>query len=142
MILPDVNLLVYAVDRDSRYHASARQWLDQLVAGTESIGLAWNVVLGFVRITTGGILSSSLTADQAFEVLAIWLALPRVRLIEPGPGHFDLLRSLLRDAGTAGNLTSDAHLAAIAIEHNAEVCSVDVDFKRFAGVRWRNPLAT
>lgn len=142
MIAPDVNLLVYAVDEDSPFHTSARAWLENALSGAESIGFAWMVLLAFVRVTTRPqAVPIPLPIEQALGVVALLLAQPNVMVIEPGPRHFELLRDLLIDVGTAGNLTSDAHLAAIAIEHGAEVCSTDTDFGRFAGLRWRNPLA-
>jgi toxin-antitoxin system PIN domain toxin len=143
VIAPDVNLPVYASNADSPFHGGAKRWLEELLSGTEIVGLAWNVLLGFLRLTTrANVLPKPLEIEQALDIVDSWLRLPAVRTIEPGPRHLELLRSLLGSAGTAGDLTSDAHLAAIAIEHDAEVCSTDADFGRFAGLRWRNPLKT
>jgi toxin-antitoxin system PIN domain toxin len=141
--LPDVNLLVYAANTDSPFHDRARIWLEGALSGAATAGLAWNVLLGFVRLTTRpGILARPLAIDEAMNVVDSWLAVPVVQIVEPGPRHARLLRSLLQNAGTTtGNLTSDAHLVAIAIEHGAELCSSDSDFGRFQGLRWRNPLA-
>jgi uncharacterized protein len=141
MMIPDVNLLVYAVDRDSPFHQPARVWLEEALNGTETVGFAWNVVLGFLRLTTrSAVMPNPITIDQSLDLIAAWLAQPPAAIIEPGERHLTLLRDLLSRAGTAGNLTSDAHLAAIALEHGAEVCSTDNDFSRFAELRWRNPL--
>jgi toxin-antitoxin system PIN domain toxin len=143
VIAPDVNLLVYAVNERSPFHASARAWLEGVLSGTEPVGLVWNVLLGFIRLTTrSAVVPKPLTVEQALDIVAFWLAQPTVTIIEPGPRHFELLRDLLTTAGTVGDLTSDAHLAAIAIEHGAEVYSTDTDFGRFQGLRWRNPLVS
>lgn len=141
MIIPDVNLLVYASNVDEPFHGRAKRWLEEALSGAEPVGLAWNVLLGFLRLTTrANVLPKPLEVEQALGIVDSWLRLPVVRIIEPGPRHLELLRQLLTIAGTRGDLTSDAHLAAIAIEHDAEVYSSDADFGRFAGLRWRNPL--
>lgn len=142
MIVPDVNLLIYAVDRGAPLHRQARRWLEERISGSETIGLPWNVLLAFLRITTRqGPLRHPLSLDQAFDLVESWLDQPSVVVLHPGPRHARLLRDLLHPLGTGGNLTSDAHLAAITIEQGAELCSSDTDFMRFPGLRWRNPLA-
>jgi toxin-antitoxin system PIN domain toxin len=142
MIVSDANLLIYAVNKSAPLHRRAKSWLEEVLSGTETIGLPWNVVLAFLRITTRqGPLRHPLSLAQAFNIVDTWLEQPGVTVIHPGPRHARLLRNLLEPLGTGGNLTSDAHLAAIAIEHGAELCSSDSDFARFAGLRWRNPLA-
>lgn len=141
MIVPDANLLIYSVDSKSVFHERARMWLQGAITGPEPVGLAWGVLVAFIRVTTRpGVIPEPIRVPEAFDLVAEWLSHPPVRLLEPGPRHFDLLRELLVQAGTGGNLTSDAHLAAIAMEHGAEVYSSDGDFARFAGLRWRNPL--
>jgi toxin-antitoxin system PIN domain toxin len=143
MIVPDVNLLIYAVDRDSPLHPRAKRWWEDSLSGTETIGLCWNVLLAFLRITTRqGPLRHPLSLTQAFDLIDDWLDQPSVTVLYPGRGHSRFLRDLLGPLGVGGNLTSDAHLAAIAIEHGAELCSLDTDFARFRGLRWRNPLAS
>ena len=143
MIAPDVSLLVYAVNEDDPSHSGARAWLDEILSGTETIGFAWSVLVGFVRVATRqAIFAKPLTVQQALGLVGLWLARPNVVIIEPGPRHFELLSGLLLSVGTAGNLTTDAHLAAIALEHGADVYSADADFGRFTGLRWHNPLAT
>jgi toxin-antitoxin system PIN domain toxin len=143
VIVADVNLLVYAIDEDSPFHIKARSWFEQVLSGTESIGLAWIVLLGFLRVTTRSeAVRNPLAVKQALELVELWLAQPRSQSSSPAPRHFELLRGLLSAIGTGGNLTSDAHLAAIAIEHGAEICSTDTDFGRFQGLRWRNPLVS
>ena len=142
MIAPDVNLLVYAFDQLSPFHEPAKAWLETVLSGTESVGLAWNVLIGFLRISTNPALRKPLTIEQALDLVALWLAQPNVVIIEPGPRHLEQLRDLLIPVGTGRNLSSDAHLAAIALEHGAEVYSADTDFDRFPGLRWHNPLAS
>lgn len=142
MKLPDVNLLLYAVDDTSPRHARAREWLESVLSGTEEVAFAWAVLLGFVRVATNpAVFESPLTAEQALDYVEEWLAPPGTSTVAPGRGHAARLRALLEPLGTAGNLTSDAHLAALAIEHGAELCSADNDFARFAGLRWRDPLS-
>ena len=142
MKLIDLNLLLYAVNSDSAHHLKARAWLEDTLSGEEPVGLPWVVLLGFLRISTNPrILSRPLSALRAMEIIDGWLALPCVRTLAPLEDHWRLVRSLLTGSGTAGNLTTDAHLAAIAIENGCELCSTDTDFQRFSGLRWINPLA-
>jgi hypothetical protein len=142
VILVDANLLIYAVDRDSPHHAPARRWLEQALSGSEAVGIAWIVALAFVRITTHpAVMRTPLSAENAIGYIDDWLRQPFVRLIGPGEKHWPILRNLLMASGTAGNLTSDAHLAALAIEHGCTVASADNDFRRFAGLTHVDPLA-
>jgi uncharacterized protein len=142
VILPDVNLLIYAVDEAAPHHQRARSWLEEVLSGTEEIGFAWAVVLGFVRISTNpSVFEDPLEAADAFGYVEEWLTRPVSITLIPASGHITLMQELLLPLGVAGNLTSDAHLAALAIEHGAELCSSDTDFSRFEGLRWRNPLA-
>jgi len=139
--LPDVNLLIYAVDESSRHHARARPWLEQALSGTEEVGFAWLALLGFIRISTNpAAFGNALSPARAFEFVESWLDAPVAIVAHPTERHASHLRDLLEPLGTAGNLTSDAHLAALAIEHGAELCSHDGDFARFPGLRWRDPL--
>lgn len=141
MILVDANLLIYAVNRDADQHKQARRWLERVLSGSREIGLAWIVILAFIRITTrAGILAKPLHSTQAIAYVETWLNRPQVELITPRERHWPILRNLLTNTGTAGNLTSDAHLAALAIEYGAEIYSADYDFRRFQGVTHVNPL--
>ena len=142
MIVPDVNVLIYAINRDDPLHEKASAWLNEALVGDESVGFVWNVLIGFLRITTRANFPSALTVEQAFEAMNGWLSARNARIIHPGTRHRELLLQLLAVTGAGGNLVSDAHLAAIAIEHEAKVCSNDADFARFPGLRWRNPLAS
>lgn len=141
MILVDANLLIYAVNRDADQHKQARRWLERALSGSVEIGLAWIVLLAFIRVTTrAGILTKPLHYSAALTYVDGWLKQPQVELIGPGERHWPILRNLLTNTGTAGNLTSDAHLAALAIEYGAEIYSADYDFRRFTGVAHVNPL--
>jgi hypothetical protein len=139
--LPDVNLLLYAVDEASPRHEAARGWLEDVLSGTEAVAFAWAVLLGFIRISTNpAAFEQPLEADEALDYVDGWLAQPVATVIHPSDRHATNLRRALQPFGTAGNLTSDAHLAALAIEHGAELCSSDADFSRFEGLRWVDPL--
>ena len=141
MKLPDVNLLIYAIDEDAARHKKARNWLEGVLSGTESVAFAWAVLLGFVRISTNpAVLEDPLSAEEALDYVDGWLAQPVADVVHPTPDHSSTLRELLEPTGAAGNLTSDAHLAALAMEHGAELCSCDTDFARFTGLRWVDPL--
>jgi toxin-antitoxin system PIN domain toxin len=141
MILVDANLLIYAVNRDAHHHRNARRWLEKALSDTETVGLAWIVILAFLRITTRpGILARPLSVEAATAYIDEWLKRPMVELVVPGDAHWSILRNLVLSAGTLGNLTSDAHLAAMALENGADIYSADYDFQRFQGVRHFNPL--
>ncbi|MGD0199986.1 MAG: type II toxin-antitoxin system VapC family toxin [Bryobacteraceae bacterium] len=142
MILLDANLLIYAVNEDAPSHRKAKSWLESALSGPDTVGLAWNVLVAFLRLTTRpGLFRRPLPLETAFELIASWLDHPSATVVHAGPRHLRILRELLLPMGTGGNLTSDAHLAALAIEHGAELCSSDTDFARFPGLKWRNPLA-
>lgn len=142
MKIVDLNLLLYAVNADSRRHDAARVWLEDLLNGDETVGFPWVVILGFVRVAT-----NPRAQTHPIETLAAlarvdeWLTLENVRLVHEKDDHWGTLRDLIASAGTAGNLTTDAHLAALAISHDAVLCSSDLDFGRFKGLRWENPLS-
>ncbi|MGI8440483.1 MAG: type II toxin-antitoxin system VapC family toxin [Thermoleophilaceae bacterium] len=141
MRLPDANLLLYALDERSPRHLPARAWLDEVLSGTATIAFAWTVLLAVVRLSTRpAVFESPFDADEALDVVDGWLARPNVVVVHPTVRHAAVLRELLRPLGTAGNLVVDAHLAALAIEHGAELCSSDADFSRFTGLRWVDPL--
>jgi uncharacterized protein len=139
--LPDVNLLLYAIDEDSSRFEQAGPWVEGLFGGTDTVALAWAVALAFVRLTTKPrVMAQPLSVDESLDVVDGWLARPNVVVVHPTDRHASVLRELLAPFGTGGNLTTDAHLAALSIEHGAELCSSDGDYSRFPGVRWHDPL--
>lgn len=141
MNVPDVNLLLYALDRSSPHHDRARDWLEGVLSGHETVGFSWTVLLAFLRLSTRAqIFVNPLGPGEAFDIVEGWLAQPSATVLHPTDRHGAILRGLIEPLGTAGNLTSDAHLAALAIEHGGEICSADTDFARFRGLRWTNPL--
>lgn len=142
MTITDVNLLLYAYDASSAHHEQAKPWLEARLSGVEAFGFAWATLLAFLRLATNPrVFESPLTTLEALDVIASWLAAPSSTVLHPGARHLVVLRQLLEPLGTAGNLTTDAHLAALALEHDAVLCSADADFSRFPGLRWTNPLA-
>ena len=142
MRVPDINILIYAINRDTPYHKQAyKAWLEQSLSGSEPMGLTWIVILGFLRIVThGSIMPHPLSPETALELIVGWLRQPVVRILQPSNQHCQLAKRFLSQSGTAGNLTSDAHLAAFAIEHAACLYSSDNDFSHFYSLRWKNLL--
>ncbi|HUI25964.1 MAG TPA: TA system VapC family ribonuclease toxin [Candidatus Kryptonia bacterium] len=140
MILPDVSVLVHAHNSDSPVHERARRWWDGCLAGTEGLGLAWVTLLGFVRVTTNRrIVARPLPVKRVLDSIESWLELPHVHIPQPSDEHFARLRENLERLGTAANLTTDAHLATLAIERGYVLYSTDTDFARFPGLRWVDP---
>jgi len=140
MKVVDLNLLLYTVNRDAKHHEPALRWWEAAINGDEPIGLPWVVLLGFLRIGTNiAIFPRPLDVDAAIAKVSAWLALATTRIMREKDEHWDVLRSLLADSGAAGNLTTDAHLAALTITHGAVLVSFDSDFARFKGLRWENP---
>jgi len=140
VILPDVNVLVHAHNADSAVHESARRWWDGCLRGSEGVGLAWATMLGFIRITTNRkVVARPLPVRDVMRRIQGWLELPHVHVTQPSDAHFARLRAELERLGTAGNLTTDAHLAALAMERGYVLYSTDTDFARFPALRWVNP---
>jgi len=140
MRLVDANVLLYAVNRAAPNHERSRAWLDGALAGDEAVGFAWVALLAFLRLATHpSVFARPLDAGQAVDVVRSWLAQPSAVVVEPGPRHAEVLGGLLAEAGAAGNLVNDAHLAALAIEHAALISTFDAEFGRFRGVRWARP---
>lgn len=141
MIVPDINLLVYAYNKRDPQHEPAKAWWTAALNGSTPVGIPWITSSGFIRIMTHPrILRDPLSADGAARLVRAWLDVPAVIALEPGTKFPGLFLGYLEELGTAGNLTTDAQLAALAVEHQAELHSNDADFSRFPGLRWRNPL--
>ena len=142
MIVPDTNLLVFVYNVDAPQHNSAQQWWDWLINGTERVGAPWVVSTGFIRVISNRrIVPPALAPVEAVDLVGDWFSYPHIEPIDPGPAHMDHFRRFLEVPGSGPNLVPDAHIAAIAMEYDAEVHSADRDFGRFPGVRWHNPLA-
>lgn len=143
MKVVDLNVLLYVVNKKAPHHEALLNWWESAVNGDESMGLPWVVLLGFLRIATNPkIFPNPLEPATAIGKIDTWLSLANTYLVREKDEHWEILCTLLAEAGTAGNLTTDAHLATLAISHGAVLVSCDSDFKRFQGLRWENPLDT
>ena len=142
MILLDANLLLYAYDSSSAQHRASRAWLESMLSGAELVRFAWLTLWAFLRISTNPrAFERPLSITEAEEAIASWLVRPLAGILDAGERHWDILRRLLHDGQATGPLVMDAVLAALAIEHGANLCTTDRDFSRFAGLEWTNPLA-
>ena len=142
MILVDANLLIYAYEARTPYHAAARTWLDEQLNGAAPVGLPWLALLAYLRITTNPrVFPRPQTMQQAWKQVDAWLGAEPAWIPQPTPQHPEVFSHLLLSARATRDLTSDAHLAALAIEHGLTLCTTDNDFGRFPGLRWTNPLS-
>jgi toxin-antitoxin system PIN domain toxin len=142
VIIPDVNMILYAEIDAYPQHEVARGWWEDLLSGETRVALPAISIFGFLRIATSRrIFQEPLAMGDALGRVETWLGRSNVTFLGPGPRHLETAFGLLRALGTGGNLTTDVQLAAYAIENQAELCSNDLDFGRFAGLRWKNPLA-
>lgn len=141
MIIPDANLLLYAYDESSPFHAPAADWWRRCVAGPEPVGLLSAVLFAYIRVgTSNRVFESPLSIDEASEHVQSWLAAPTTELLAVVRADVDQALSWLQAAGAGGNLTTDAQIAAVAKRCRAQVHTADTDFARFKGVRWTNPI--
>jgi toxin-antitoxin system PIN domain toxin len=141
MIIPDANLLLYAYDRASPFHCKAAAWWNDCLSGSESIGLPHATVFAFVRLGTHPrVFIEPLSAAEAASHVGSWLAQPCVQILHPEANHLDAVLKILESLGTAGNLVTDAQLAASALTTGAVLHTADTDFLRFQGLRWFNPI--
>lgn len=141
MIVPDINLLIYAYDSSSPFHAKAAGWWQSCLQGTEPIGLLHVVTFGFVRLATNPrAFLNPMTPEEAAAHVRSWLEQPPVQVLDPGPDHVRAVLKLLEGLGTAGTLVGDAQMAALAMDHDAVLHTADADFARFPGLRWFNPI--
>jgi hypothetical protein len=142
VILVDVNLLIYATSATARHHHAAHDWLDSQLNGTSRVGLPWASLLGFLRIMTNRrAFAHAMPTEAAWNQIEAWLSCDPVWIPQPTERHAAVLGSLCALPGVHGDLISDAHLAALAIEHGLTLCSTDGDFARFRDLKWLNPLA-
>lgn len=141
MILVDANILLYAEDSLSPMHSRAKEWWDRRLSGSEAVCLCWTIVNAFIRISTNArVFEYPLSLEDAVARVQSWVGQPCVRIIQPTSRHWELFSSLLVESKACGNLVTDAHLAALSIEHGCEFFSTDSDFSRFPKLKWKNPL--
>ena len=141
MIIPDINMLIYAYDDGATQHDNARLWWEELLDGADRVGLPRVVSTGFIRLMSNPrAVSVSLPPLEAAERVRSWFQISHIAPVNPGPNHLEHLSNCLAVIGANASLVPDAHIAALAIENDAEVHSNDSDFERFPGLRWRNPL--
>ena len=141
MILVDVNLLLYAYDNTSRFHTVAKPWWEDALSQPAPVGLPWATLLAFLRITTNPrVMAKPLDIAEATEHVDSWLQRPMTHIVHPTERHWEILQALLTPTRSPANYVPDGHLAALAIEHGAVLCSTDRDFARFPNLSWRNPL--
>ena len=139
-MIVDANVLLYAVDSKSHFHATARTWLDEVMNGVERVGLPWVSLMAFQRIITHPrVTANPLTPADAWSYITDWLDADQAWVPTPGSHHRDILGQLLIDGDLHGNLVTDAHLAALAIENGTGICSFDSNFTRFNDLRWIDP---
>ena len=142
MILVDANILLYAEDSLHSSHQKARMWWDSQLSGTGVVCLCWTVLSAFIRIGTNPrIFDTPLSLEQALVRVQSWLDQPCTRVVRPTERHWTVFKQVLTDGQAVANLVTDAHLAALAIEHGCELVSTDSDFARFPKLKWNNPLA-
>jgi toxin-antitoxin system PIN domain toxin len=142
-MLVDANLLIYSHDASSVHHEKARTWFEDGLNSPRRIGIPWPSIVAFLRLTTNPRVSAQpFTPAEAWEHVESWFRSPSAWIPQPTTRHREVFRSLVVDLQLTANLISDAHLAALAMEHGLELFSADSDFARFPAVRWRNPLAT
>jgi toxin-antitoxin system PIN domain toxin len=141
VILVDANIPLYAEDSLSEHHSMIRAWWDARLSGSEPVALCWPVLTAFLRIGTNPrLLRRPLTLPEATARVQSWLDQPCVRVLQPSDQHWTVFQRVLREGRATANLVSDAHLAALAVEHNCTLCSTDADFARFKSLKWMNPL--
>jgi hypothetical protein len=141
MIIPDINLLLYAYDSRSTFHGKAAVWWEACMSGTEPVGLPPVVLFGFMRVGTNArAFANPMTPAEAAGHVRSWLEQPVAQPLEGGPKHVEQVLKLLETLGTAGNFVSDAQMAALALDHDAVLHTADSDFMRFQGLRWFNPV--
>jgi uncharacterized protein len=142
VIVPDVNLLVHAMNTDSEHNDQAWEWWSSALNGSEHVGLSWSVLTGYLRVTTHPrIMPVPQSFGAAINDVRSWMSAPITMVLTPGPDHLQIMENLMAGAGRGGDLIPDVHLAALALENGGTICSQDADFARFERVRWINPCA-
>lgn len=142
MLFPDINILVYAYDSASEDHKPCLKWLESALNGKNPVCFSWHTIMGLMRIlTTVRMVRNAFTTKEAMQIADDMLSMPVSRMLLPGDQHFSIFRQLVNETGVSGARLSDAHIAALAIEHGATVVSKDRDFRAFDGVKLISPLA-
>lgn len=140
MNLVDTNVLIHAVDPLSEYHARAKRWLDGEISSGRTLLMPWLVLVAFLRLTTNSATAvEPMPFEEAAAIVEAWTSQPNVSSPHPDKPHLSRMRELLASTGTGGHLVNDAHIAALALQHDATVMTFDNDFSRFPGVRWKQP---
>jgi toxin-antitoxin system PIN domain toxin len=141
VIILDANILLYAYDSKSKLHAPAREWVERVFSSLTPVGLPWQTISAFLRVTTHPrIPGKRLTLEQAVRIVEGWLEQPNIGVLGPGEEHWPVLREMMLKGQARGPMITDAQLAATAIEHGGVLHTTDRDFARFPGLRWTNPL--
>ncbi len=141
MILVDANLLLYAYDSESPLHARAKRWVEEMISSGAAVALCGVTLLAFLRVSTNPrVMKVPLAMSEALTIVSLWLRQPSVVLLEPGERYWEILARLCAEGQVRGPLVMDAHLATLAVEHGAVLCTTDRDFGRFRSLRVRNPL--
>jgi len=141
MIIPDANLLLYAYDSSNRFHRPAALWWKQCLEGIEPVGLCGVVLFAYCRIgTSRQAFENPMTIEEAARHVRSWLERPVTEFLLIQEADVILALQWLENAGSGGNLTTDAQIAAIAHRHRATVHTADTDFNRFKDIRWKNPI--
>jgi len=141
VIVLDANILLYAYNSATSLHAKARAWIEETFSSSEPVGIPWQTVTAFLRITTNSKFPGQrFNVNEAVEIMEAWLGQPNIQLLAPSDTHWHHFRRMLLDGQASGQLVSDAHLAALALEYGGVLYTTDRDFARFPGLRWKNPL--
>lgn len=141
MILVDANLLLYAYNPSAPQHRRAKRWLEDAFSKPEPVCFSWEVLLAFLRIgTSPRVFQMPLDAEEAVTIVTEWLARPTAVVLAPTAKHWGILSHLIGRGQSTGPLVMDAHLASLAMEHGATLCTTDRDFARFPGLKMANPL--
>lgn len=142
MIVVDANLLIYAYNTASPHCQKSRQWLEDVFSGIEPVGLPWQSIAAFLRITTNPQLHGrQYSLKEAAGIVEDWMAQTNVRILTPADDHWVQFRRMIVEGQASGPMISDAELAALTVEYGGVLYTADRDFARFPGLRWKNPLA-
>jgi len=143
VILLDANVLIYATDQTSPHHEPAKRWFESALAGSDEVAIPLVSLLAFLRVMTNpALFDAPMSVADAANTVTEWLSLPNVGMAHPTRGHFDVLAGLARSGKARGTMLMDAHLAALAIEHGATLCTTDRDFARFKGLHLEDPIGS